>query len=91
MQSDSIEDLFGRVDVGTTGRIVYEPIVIAASSDGIYLEVHRDVYGRATKSVLPQVRELARRLSTGDRIDWRVAEEVIERRAGIARRISISE
>ena len=90
LQSDSIEDLFGRVDVGTPGRIIYEPVVIAAGSDGIYLEVHRDVYGRAATSVL-QVRELAGRLSAGVRIDWRVAEEVIERRAGIARRISISE
>jgi len=90
LQGDSIEDLYGRVDVGTRGRIVYEPILMTASSDGIYLEVNRDVYGRAAKSPLPQVRELARRLAVNDRIDWTVAEEVIERREGIARRISIS-
>jgi len=91
LQGDSIEDLFGRVDLGTRGRIVYEPILMAASSDGIYLEVNRDVYGRATRAPLPQVREMARRLAVDDRIDWTVAEDVIERREGVARRISIAD
>jgi L,D-transpeptidase ErfK/SrfK len=91
LQSDSIEDLYGRVAVGTRGRIVYEPILLVVSSDGIYLEVNRDVYGRATRSAFPQVRELARRFAVEDRIDWTVANAEIERRAGIARRISISD
>jgi hypothetical protein len=37
--------------IGTRGRIIYEPVLMAANRQGIYLEVHRDVYRRATTSI----------------------------------------
>jgi L,D-transpeptidase ErfK/SrfK len=91
LQGDSIEDLYGRVTIGTRGRIVYEPVLMAASGQGIYLEVHPDVYRRVTASTSQDVRQLARHLALENRIDWTVAGSEIERRAGVARRVSISE
>jgi L,D-transpeptidase ErfK/SrfK len=91
LQGDSIEDLYGRVAIGTRGRIIYEPVLMAATGQGIYLEVHRDVYRRATTSIGPETHELARRLAVDQQIDWTVANGEIERRAGVARRVSISE
>jgi L,D-transpeptidase ErfK/SrfK len=88
LQGDRIEDLYGRVDVGTRGRVIYEPVLMAVRGNEIYLEVHRDVYRRMSVSALRQARELAARLAFADRIDWKAANNEIERYGGIARRIS---
>jgi L,D-transpeptidase ErfK/SrfK len=89
LQREGIEDLFGRVDVGTRGRIIYEPVLMAVSGGEIYLEVHRDVYGRVPMSAAQKARELATRLAVSDRIDWTVVNSEIERHAGVARRIAL--
>jgi len=89
LQGDSIEELFGRVTVGTRGRIVYQPVLMAVSGGAAYLEVHADVYRRSPTSVSRYVRELASRLAVNDRIDWLAADAEIERRAGVARRVSV--
>ena len=90
LQADSIEDLYSRVTVGTLGRIVYEPVLMAVSGDAIYLEVHQDVYGRSPTPTARYARELANRLGVNDRIDWPIADAEIERRAGVARRVSVT-
>ena len=90
LQSDGIGDLYGRVAVGTPGRIVYEPVLLTAEGGEAYLEIHPDVYRRASMSASQQVRELAQRLGLADRINWTVAEGEIARRAGIARRVSLA-
>lgn len=89
LQADNIEDLFGRVDVGTPGRIIYEPVLLTSHEGEVYLEVHPDAYRRATMSPLQQARELAAQLGLSDRIDWTRAAAEIGRRAGIARRVSL--
>ncbi len=89
LEGHNIEDLFGRVDVGTGGRIIYEPVLIAVSGHEIYLEVHRDVYRRMSMSATQRVRALAARLALADRIDWAVANREVEQQAGIARRVSV--
>ena len=88
LQSDGIEDLFGRVTVGTPGRIVYDPVLLAADGDEVYLEVHPDVYHRVPMGISERAHELAKGLGLADRINWTLAESEIERRAGVARRVS---
>jgi L,D-transpeptidase ErfK/SrfK len=90
LQGDHIEDLYRRVDVGTRGRIVYEPVLLTAQGGEIFLEVHTDVYRRAPMAASEQVHELARRLGLAERINWTIAASEIERRAGIARRVSLA-
>jgi L,D-transpeptidase ErfK/SrfK len=88
LQNDRIEDLYGRVTVGTRGRIIYEPVLMAASGDEVYLEVHPDAYGRLPRAPFVQARELATRLSLDHRINWMLADPEIERHAGVARRVT---
>jgi L,D-transpeptidase ErfK/SrfK len=90
LQGNWIEDLFGRVTVGTPGRIVYEPVLLVAAGGEVYLEVHRDLYHRLPMGALQRAHELAKRLALTDRIDWTLAEREIERHAGIARRVSLA-
>ena len=90
LQGDRIEDLYGRILVGTQGRIVYEPVLLARDGDEVYVEVHRDVYHRVPVSASQRAQELAKSLASTDRIDWRRAENEIRRRAGVARRVSLT-
>ena len=47
LHPDDIRALYDRVEVGTPVRLVYEPVLVAVGDDGrVWLEVHRDVYGR---------------------------------------------
>lgn len=90
LQANNIEELFGRVDVGTRGRIVYETVLLTSHDGEIYLEVHPDVYRRSTMSAMQQAHGLAARLGLADRINWTLAAAEVERHAGIARPVSLT-
>jgi L,D-transpeptidase ErfK/SrfK len=42
---EDIKHLFNMVKIGTTVKIVYEPVKVGLVSGRVYVEVHRDVYG----------------------------------------------
>jgi L,D-transpeptidase ErfK/SrfK len=87
---DDIAELFPKVAVGTTGLIVYEPMLIAVVDGTLFLEAHPDVYGRAPGDAVSALR---RHLDSGaveGRVDWAMARGVLDRRDGIARAIGSS-
>jgi L,D-transpeptidase ErfK/SrfK len=88
MRRDEIADLYARVALGTHGQIVYEPILMAVSGKDVYLEVHPDVYKRLPARPQQVLRDLAARLGLAERIEWALADREVDRRAGIARKIS---
>jgi L,D-transpeptidase ErfK/SrfK len=88
LHPDDIADLFGRVSVGTPGRITYTPVLLAGLANGqIYLEVHRDVYRRAGDP-WAGVRRAADAEGIGHLLDWPRVEEVIRLKDGVAREVS---
>jgi L,D-transpeptidase ErfK/SrfK len=90
LQNDRIADVYASVHVGTPGRILYEPLLLAVVDDEVYLEVHPDAYKRLAVDAHQRVRMLAAELALSGRIDWTAADQEIERRAGVARRVSIA-
>ena len=89
LHPDDIEQLFAAVDEGTAGRIVYQPVLIVSTREGIFLEVHPDVYGHGPVP-LKVVEEFARKNNALDALDWDLVKEVIRQRDGIARNVSSS-
>ena len=90
LHPEDIAELFPNVAVGTTGLIVYEPVLVAVVDGTLFLEVHPDVYRRAQGDMLTALR---RHLEAGafvGCVDWTAAREVIDRRDGIARAIGSS-
>lgn len=85
---EDIAKLFGRVSVGTAGRIIYEPVLLAQAGEAVFLEVHRDVYGRLTAGTGERARALAAAAGLTGWIDWTIAFAVIEARHGIARDVT---
>jgi L,D-transpeptidase ErfK/SrfK len=88
LHPDDIEWLFNRVEVGWPGEIVYEPVLLAAVGNEVFVEAHPDVYRRVGGDARQQVRARAAMLGLGARIDWTLVDAEIERRSGIARLVS---
>jgi L,D-transpeptidase ErfK/SrfK len=88
LQPADVEALFPEVKVGTTGQIIYAPVLLAALEDGsIYLEVNRDTYHQAIDA-LRLLSELAETNHLADRIDWQKAQQVVTQHEGVARLIN---
>ena len=87
MHPDDIAGLYPMLPLGTRGRVVYEPILLAQTPEGVFLEAHPDIYKRMGKDPLSSLRESAVAAGISGQIDWAEAVRVLHARAGIARRI----
>lgn len=89
LQPENIEKLFPQIAVGDSGKIVYEPLLLALLNDGsIYLEINRDIYSKGM-DMLPVLKQLAEANRLTNRIDWAKADQAIERQTGLASRIDL--
>ena len=89
LHADDVARVFGEVSVGTAGMAVYQPVLLAVDGDDVLLEAHRDIYHRGPQDASGFVRALAREAGLFDRIDWTVAETVLQRREGVARVVTL--
>jgi L,D-transpeptidase ErfK/SrfK len=87
---DDIAQLFGRVQVGASGQIIYDPVLLADVNGNVYLEVHRDVYRRSAGTASEAARILAASAGVSQRIDWAAADLVAAAADGIARNVTAS-
>jgi L,D-transpeptidase ErfK/SrfK len=86
---DDMVALFCLVDVGTAGITLYEPILLAEENGEIFLEVHPDAYRRMSGRPAEFVRSMAGRMGIAERIDWGIAQQVVQRQDGIARAVTV--
>ena len=87
LHPDDIAELFDRVSVGTPGRLIYQPVLLAVVEDGrILLEVHRDIYNMGVDPA-QTVRDLADVHELGPSIDWSRVADVIAEQDGLAREV----
>jgi L,D-transpeptidase ErfK/SrfK len=89
LHPDDIEVLFAQVERGTTGSIIYAPLLLAESGGRIFVEAHRDIYEKSNVSV-DALKHLAQDAQLSDRIDWLRAAEVLEQRDGGARDVTLA-
>lgn len=89
MHPDDVADLFERVSTGMTGVLIYQPVIMAAIDDRIWLEVHPDEYRRAGDA-MSNIRAAAERAGVGRAIDWELVEKVIRQRRGRAVDVTLS-
>jgi len=87
---DDVAQLFDRVAIGESGRIVYQPLLMAQGSDGrIWFEANPDVY-RKGAGTLADVRAMAaERGIAPESLDWRLVETMLRARDGLAREVGV--
>ncbi len=87
LHPDDIAELFEQTEVGNTGLLIYQPVLLAVTVDGrILLEVHQDIYNKKVDS-LQMVRDMAEAHGLSRNIDWPAAEAVIAAQEGLAREV----
>lgn len=87
LHPDDIAELFGRVEIGTSGLLAYQPVLLAVTGDGrILLEAHRDIYNKGSDPT-QTVRDLAEAHGLSRDIDWPRADAVIAAQEGLAREV----
>jgi L,D-transpeptidase ErfK/SrfK len=79
---EDIGELFHRVQIGTTGQLLYQPIKFAESDGEIYVEVHEDIYGRIGK-LESAATELARQAGVLERIDRERLRRAVHETRGV--------
>jgi L,D-transpeptidase ErfK/SrfK len=81
--ASNMEAIFNEVTINTRGEIIYQPVKLALSDNGlIYLEVHHDVYDRHEN-----LKVLANRLIKKNNlellVDWDKVHASLQRKAGV--------
>lgn len=87
LHPDDIQQMFPQVEIGMTGEIIYQAVLVTRVGDSVYVEVHPDAYGRGSDS-LATVLELARVGGYDDMLDLSLAREVFRKRDGVARDVT---
>ena len=87
LHPDDIAELFERTQVGTSGQLVYQPVLLAVDDQGrILLEVHQDIYNKGIDPI-QFVREMADTHGVSRAIDWSRVDAVIAAQEGLAREV----
>lgn len=89
MLPEHMEKIFGEVQAGTPGEILYMPLKVSVSPEGrALLEVHRDIYEQV-KDPNHEVRRLMEQHGVSDSVDWNKIEMLLKKKPGIAEDVSL--
>ncbi|MDO9385344.1 MAG: L,D-transpeptidase family protein [Thiobacillus sp.] len=87
LHPDDIAELFEQVGVGTVGRLIYQPVLLALVEDGrILLEVHRDIYRKGIDPA-QTVRDMVEANGLTQDVDWPTVDAVIAAQDGLAHEV----
>jgi L,D-transpeptidase ErfK/SrfK len=90
MLAADIHDLFSRIEVGTPGLSIYEPVVLELIDGEVWLEANPDVYRRGPADPVADVLERVARLTGQVAVDERTLDTVLRRRDGRSYRLGTS-
>jgi L,D-transpeptidase ErfK/SrfK len=78
---EDIAQLFPSVPVGTRGAFVYQPVKVGVRDQRIYIEVHKDVYGRVP-DLLAEAQRVVEQSSFAEVVDPFTLAEAVHDQAG---------
>lgn len=85
---EHMEKFFDRVEVNTTGELVYLPVKVALSHEGrVFLEAHGDFY-KKIKDLRAAAKTEIETSGLSDSVDWEKVEKVLKNRDGIPRDVT---
>ncbi len=88
MHPDDVAELFGQVSAGTTGVLIYQPVILGNVDGRVWLEANPDEYRRGPNA-LQYVRDAAQRGRVTELVDWSAVNEVLRLRLGRAIDVTI--
>ncbi len=90
LHPDDAAALFSIVEIGTPGKIVYEPLLMAHLPDGRTLvEANPDIYRLQAEDPIVDLKGLAESRDFGNMVGWQRVGEVLKHREGLAREVTV--
>jgi L,D-transpeptidase ErfK/SrfK len=89
LRAKDLEELFARIEVGTPGVSIYEPVIVAVVGRELWLEAHRDAYRIDTRDVFAYVLEQAQAVAPALTVHHDLVRRMLRERDGRARRIDV--
>jgi L,D-transpeptidase ErfK/SrfK len=83
-----MEKFFDEVEINTPGELIYEPVKVAVSEGRMFLEVHKDIYGKV-KDLKAVVKRLIEEAGGSNKVDWQKVDRVIDEKSGIAEEVTL--
>ncbi len=81
--ASNMESIFNEVTVNTRGEIIYQPVKLALSDNGlIFLEVHQDVYDRH-ENLKVLANRLIKKNNLESLVDWDKVNASLQRKSGV--------
>jgi L,D-transpeptidase ErfK/SrfK len=81
LHPDDVATLFALVSEGTTGVLVYQPVIVALIGGRLWIEANPDTYQRGPGAD-QFVRAAARRYEFAERVDWKAVDMALRLRRG---------
>ncbi|HBR22391.1 MAG TPA: hypothetical protein DD713_07505 [Nitrospiraceae bacterium] len=86
---ENMEKFFKEVEINTVGELIYNPVKVAASDKGrIFLEVHKDIYGKF-RDLKTEAKRLIEEKGVAEKVDWQKVETLLKEKSGIAEDITL--
>jgi L,D-transpeptidase ErfK/SrfK len=86
---ENMEKFFKEVAINTAGELIYNPVKIAVSDkDKIFMEVHKDIYGKF-KDLKAEAKRLIEERALADNVDWQKVDIILKEKSGIAEDITL--
>lgn len=85
---ENMEIFFKEVEINTAGEVIYNPVKIAVSVDRIFLEIHRDIYGKI-KDLGAETKRLIEEKDIADRVNWQKVDTMLKEKSGTAEDITL--
>jgi len=78
-----MEGFYDRVEKGTTGEIIYQPVNIAVHHGRVFLQVSRDIY-KMTPSMDTLVQSKIAERGLTEHVNWAKVRNLVKKKSGIA-------
>lgn len=80
---ENMERFFHEVEINMSGELIYMPVKVAVIEERVYLEVHKDVYGKY-KDIKDLVKKAIEEKGVYEKVNWQKVELVIKEKFGVA-------
>ena len=86
---EEMENFFKQVRLRTPGEIIYQPVKVAVADNGrVFLEVHRDIYGKIN-DLEQEAKMLLEKSQVTDRVAWEKVRKLVKMKSGIPEDVTL--
>jgi len=86
---EHIEQFFDKVEINTPGELIYKVVKAVVSDEGrVFLEVHRDIYGKGI-DLIDETLRVIDEVGATEKVNWEKVESMLKEKSGIAEDITL--